>query len=240
VREFALGEKSSVGFFTLVKGERDLLIGDACLIGPRSTIDCTRTVRFGYYASLGPRSILYTHGSFLPVTWGYPARFAEVTIEDRVWVSMNVTIGPGVRIGSGCLIMPGAVLLDEVPPSRMVMGSSPSLKMVPLEMLYKPPADLAALAREMLEGFASWAEETGEAKILRSGEELRARCGRVTRTIGLGREADIRICTTPGERGTRFSVNVADLTMDGRSCPVKEVLERYLRMYYGLILRETE
>jgi len=240
VHSFRLGQKSSIGFFTLVKGESDLLIGDACLIGPRSTIDCTRTVRMGYYASLGPRSVLYTHGSFLPVTWGYPAKFEEVEIGDQVWISMNVTIGPGVRVGRGSLILPGTVLLEEIPEDRMVMGASPNLKMLPLGLVYTKPEEFETLARDMLSNFCGWATQTEQAKVRIDGVVAYVRMGRRTRSVALRAPADILLFLSPGEKRTAHYFNLRDLTTDPRSCPEKELLERYMRMYYGLIFRDDD
>ena len=46
-----------------------------------------------------------------------------VVIEDDVWVGHNATILKGVRIGSGALIAPGAIVNQDVPPGVHVAGN---------------------------------------------------------------------------------------------------------------------
>ena len=46
-------------------------------------------------------------------TYGRP-----VVLEDRVWVGINATILPGVRIGYGAIVVP-----KDVPPMTVVAGN---------------------------------------------------------------------------------------------------------------------
>jgi maltose O-acetyltransferase len=46
-----------------------------------------------------------------------------VVIEDDVWIGHNATILKGVRIGSGAVVAPCAVVCDSVPPGATVSGN---------------------------------------------------------------------------------------------------------------------
>lgn len=47
---------------------------------------------------------------------------APITIEDKVWIGMNVTILKGVTIGTGSVVAAGAVVTKDVPPHCVVAG----------------------------------------------------------------------------------------------------------------------
>lgn len=83
LRTLKIGRKSSIGFMSLIKGTSDLIINDACVIGAKNMINCERPITFGYYSGSGPGCYMYTHGSFLPVTEGYRAIFAPITIKKK-------------------------------------------------------------------------------------------------------------------------------------------------------------
>jgi hypothetical protein len=110
----------------------------------------------GFYSGLGPRSIVYTHGSFLPTCKGYPAKFQEVVIEDYVWVAMAVTIMPGTRIESNCIISPGVVLSSRIKSNSIVELKSGILSINKLNLLQrflrnKGDGDIVNIVRQFLE-----------------------------------------------------------------------------------------
>ena len=47
---------------------------------------------------------------------------SPVTIGDGVWVGLNVSVLPGVRIGSGCVIAAGAVVAEDCEPNGLYGG----------------------------------------------------------------------------------------------------------------------
>lgn len=51
-------------------------------------------------------------------TYGKP-----IVIEDKVWIGINSTILPGVRIGYGSIVGANSVVTKDVPPMTMVAGN---------------------------------------------------------------------------------------------------------------------
>lgn len=66
----------------------------------------------------------------------------DVTIEDNVWVGMNVTILPGVRVGEGAIIQAAAVVSSDVP-ALSIVGGNPAriIKMRDADHYFKLKAD---------------------------------------------------------------------------------------------------
>lgn len=52
-----------------------------------------------------------------------PIKSKAVTIEDDVWIGFNATILKGVHIGSGAIIEPGSLVLENVAPGTTVSGN---------------------------------------------------------------------------------------------------------------------
>lgn len=48
-----------------------------------------------------------------------PLKFAKVVLEEGVWLGADAIILPGVTIGRGCGIAPGAIVHKSVPPFKM-------------------------------------------------------------------------------------------------------------------------
>jgi acetyltransferase-like isoleucine patch superfamily enzyme len=56
--------------------------------------------------------------------WGFPGE--EIVIGDDVWAGANTTILKGARIGNGCIIATGAVVLRGDYPSNSVLAGNPA------------------------------------------------------------------------------------------------------------------
>lgn len=120
---FRLGRQSEISNFCLIYGASDLVIGDQCYIGPQSLINCDEPVQMGYYSALGPRSMVFTHGSFLPFTQGYWVKLAGVTIGSHVWCAAGVFLHPGVEIGDECFVNSRSVVTQSIPAGSVVEGN---------------------------------------------------------------------------------------------------------------------
>ena len=235
VRTFRLGKKSKIGYFTNVKGESDLLVGDACIIGPKCMINCSRQVILDYYSGVGPGSYLYTHGSGMPVTEGYKAVFAPIHIKRKVWVSMRCVIGPGVTINENTNVMPGTVLVEDVPARRLVAGNPAKLSTYPLLLAKQDRESIDKLANRILEEYCGWSNEYKGTDLKIEDGRLKIRNGRNYFVISANEGGDIVLLTAPGETRNGMYFNLSDLKTDSELHPEKSNLEDYMRLYYGLI-----
>ena len=52
-----------------------------------------------------------------------PSGSAPIVIEDDVWIGMRVVIIPGVTIGKGAVIGAGSVVIRDIPPNSVAMGT---------------------------------------------------------------------------------------------------------------------
>jgi len=121
--EIWIGKYSEIGVFAWIWGAGKLQVGDKCYIGPRVIINLRRNdFIMGNYAGVGPGSVVYTHGMFLPYTSGWPRKFADIVMEDYTWVPAKVLILPGVRIGKKSMIGSGAVVTKSIPPGTFAAG----------------------------------------------------------------------------------------------------------------------
>lgn len=120
VRKLSLGSNTIISYGTQIKGKAAFSCGDNAFFGIHCVVHCAEDVTFGFYSGLGPRCTVYTHGSFLPVTMGYPAKFAPVIIEDFVWIAMSVTLMPGAYVERNCIINPGVVVQGRIHSNSIV------------------------------------------------------------------------------------------------------------------------
>lgn len=126
LRRLKIGTSTIVSYGCQIKGDAGFACEDSCFLGVHCLIHCVEDVTFGRYSGLGPRCMVYTHGSFLPVTQGYPARFAPIVLEDHVWVAMGVTIMAGAHIERNCIINPHVVVQGRVRSNSLVQVDSRS------------------------------------------------------------------------------------------------------------------
>ncbi len=120
VHRLSVGANSIISYGTQIKGPASFTCKDNSYLGIHCIFHCLEDVSLGFYSGLGPRCTVYTHGSFLPVTMGYPAKFAPVVIEDFVWIAMEVAIMPGAHIESNCIINPGVVISSRVKSNSLI------------------------------------------------------------------------------------------------------------------------
>ena len=55
--------------------------------------------------------------------YGYPERVGCVELMDNVYISMNVTVMPNVRIGRDCVISAGSVVTSDIPDNSLASGN---------------------------------------------------------------------------------------------------------------------
>jgi acetyltransferase-like isoleucine patch superfamily enzyme len=172
---FRLGRQSEISNFCLIYGASDLEIGDQCYIGPQCLLNCDEPVRMGYYSALGPRSMVFTHGSFLPFTQGYWVKLAGVTIGSYVWCAAGVFLHPGVEIGDECFVNSRSVVTQSIP-SGLVVEGNPARVVQPMEAVRRKmsPRRVDAALQQVLRDFATvmLEREMGITAIERSANRL--------------------------------------------------------------------
>jgi acetyltransferase-like isoleucine patch superfamily enzyme len=52
-----------------------------------------------------------------------PTSFAEIVVEDEVWIGANAVITAGVRVGKHSVVAGGSVVTKDVPPYSIVGGN---------------------------------------------------------------------------------------------------------------------
>lgn len=86
-----------------VFGRGGITLGEHVLVGPKVNI-----ITINHDSDPENRS----------ATYGRP-----VVIEDKVWIGINATILPGVRVGYGAIIGANSVVTKDVPPMTVVAGN---------------------------------------------------------------------------------------------------------------------
>jgi acetyltransferase-like isoleucine patch superfamily enzyme len=137
VNELTVGANTIISYGNQIKGDASFTCGDNCFLGVHCLIHCAEDVTLGFYSGLGPRCIVYSHGSFLPVTMGYPAKFAAVVIEDYVWIAMDVVLMPGAHIERNCIVNPGVVIQKRIKSDSFVQLSASHYEIRDLGRLQK-------------------------------------------------------------------------------------------------------
>jgi maltose O-acetyltransferase len=104
---------------------RNLSIGRDCLIDVGVTLDLQERLEIGDRVTIGHDAMLLTssheigpreHRAGLVVC-------APVRIEEGAWLGTRCIILPGVTVGAGAIIAPGALVNKDVPPNARVAGT---------------------------------------------------------------------------------------------------------------------
>ena len=102
---------------------KPVTIGKGCFIQQCCTFFGRGGITIGNDVFIGPKVNLITinHDPDLDkrsATYGRP-----IVIEDKVWIGINSTILPGVKIGYGAIIGAGSVVTKDVPAMAVVAGN---------------------------------------------------------------------------------------------------------------------
>lgn len=132
-------------------------IDDDSVILFRSYINTTRGIRIGKNVGIGGYCLIFTHSSWQNVLEGNHYTFADVRIDDNVWIPWNVTVFPGVSIGKNSTIGGGSVITKNIPPSVFAAG-------VPAKIIKKKinKIDLREknkIIKEIMTDFSSYASK---------------------------------------------------------------------------------
>lgn len=102
---------------------KPVTIGKGCFIQQGCTFFGRGGITIGDEVFIGPKVNLITinhdpNPDNRSATYGRP-----IVIGDKVWIGINSTILPGVRIGYGAIVGAGSVVTKDVPPLTVVAGN---------------------------------------------------------------------------------------------------------------------
>lgn len=102
---------------------KPVTIGEDCFIQQCCTFFGRGQITIGNGVFIGPKCNLITINHDVDpenrsATYGRP-----IVIEDKVWIGINSTILPGVRIGYGAIVGAQSVVTHDVPPMTIVAGN---------------------------------------------------------------------------------------------------------------------
>ena len=103
---------------------KNIHIGSHFLSNYNLTILDAAQVNIGDYVMIGPNVLISTAGHPLsPKRRRECIAYAEpISIGDDVWIGGNVTILPGVKIGSNVVVAAGSVVTKDIPDNSLAAG----------------------------------------------------------------------------------------------------------------------
>ena len=101
-----VGQRVAINVGTYIDAGGEIAIGDHVMIGPHCVISSREH-------SIEPNDV--------PMCF-QPVRYGAIAIGDDVWIGANVSIRGGVKIGDGCVIAAGAVVVGDIPPNAIAGG----------------------------------------------------------------------------------------------------------------------
>jgi len=102
----------------------NLEMGDHSCLGPHVDCYCMETITIGAYSTVSQYSYLCT-GSHDYLNIEMPLVAAPITIGERVWITADVFVGPGVTVGDGAVVLARSTVCKSVDP-WVVVGGSPA------------------------------------------------------------------------------------------------------------------
>lgn len=100
-----------------------VVIGERCFIQQCCTFFGRGGIDIGNDVFIGPKVNLITINHDLDPANRSATCGRRIVIEDKVWIGINSTILPGVRIGYGAVVGAGSVVTKDVEPMTVVAGN---------------------------------------------------------------------------------------------------------------------
>jgi len=103
--------------------ESSFSLGSRTVVLQRTSINPTMPVVIGDDSGIGGHCLIFTHSSWLNILHGYPVSYEPVTIGKSVWLPWRVFVMPGANIGDGSVIGANSLVLGNIPPRSLAVGS---------------------------------------------------------------------------------------------------------------------
>lgn len=111
-----IGGGGAFGKDSGLKVGKNCLISSDCIINTGSPVVLENTV------GLSPRVSVFTHSHWQNVLEGYKSNFGPVIIREGSYITGNVMITPGVKIGKGATVLANSLVLENVDERSIVCG----------------------------------------------------------------------------------------------------------------------
>ncbi|MEI9941348.1 MAG: acyltransferase [Pseudomonadota bacterium] len=102
----------------------NLVIGEECAIAVDCVFDLEERITIGDRVTLGPGVMILTSTHELDIREhrAGPVQRSPVSIGSGAWLGARCTILPGVTVGAGSIVNPGALVNKDVAPNTRVNG----------------------------------------------------------------------------------------------------------------------
>jgi acetyltransferase-like isoleucine patch superfamily enzyme len=147
--EFWMNRHAEIGGGGWRAGDGYLRVGSRCHIGRGSHVNVAAPVELGDDTAIGMDCTLATHAHWQPVTLGYWRKRGPIKLGSDVAIYSRTVIAPEVTIGDGVTIAGGSVVLESMPAGALVGG-------MPARVLRQSAATMPGpeLVPEILASFA--------------------------------------------------------------------------------------
>lgn len=107
-----------------------IIIGDGSFIGNNCEFNITKYISIGENALIAAGCRFIDHDHCIEGIGEFPRKMGleePITLEDSVWLGVNVVVLKGVKIGKGAVVAAGAVVTKSIP-SNEIWGGVPARK----------------------------------------------------------------------------------------------------------------
>lgn len=117
---FADGVYIQMGTY-IYSNSKQIVIGENTIVNRECVLDGRSGLFIGKNVNISPKVEIYSMGHDVNSP-SFEAKGESVYIEDYVWLGTRCMIMPGVSIGKGAFVMPGAIVTKNVSPYAIVAG----------------------------------------------------------------------------------------------------------------------
>ena len=100
----------------------NLELGDYACLSEGVDCYCVDKIRIGAHTTVSQYSFLCTASHDYTLA-SMPLVTAPITIGDRVWITGDVFVGPGVTIGDGTVVTARSSVFNDLPPWQVARGN---------------------------------------------------------------------------------------------------------------------